>query len=62
MDTIWRKSSYSQPSDSQCVEARVGGPNTVAVRDSKDPTGPQLHFNASAWSAFIGFLAVSPES
>jgi hypothetical protein len=37
----WRKSSYSQPTQSDCVEvARVGVVN--AVRDSKDPEGAVL--------------------
>ncbi|XVQ15997.1 DUF397 domain-containing protein [Spirillospora sp. CA-255316] len=38
---MWRKSSYSQPTQSDCVEvARVGVVN--AVRDSKDPEGAVL--------------------
>jgi Domain of unknown function (DUF397) len=52
----WRKSSYSQPSDSYCVETRVTDPGDVAVRDSKDPQGPQLTFTAGEWSAFVGLI------
>lgn len=37
----WRKSSHSSSDGDQCVElASVG--DTVAVRDSKNPTGPIL--------------------
>lgn len=36
---VWRKSSRSQPTQSDCVEvARLH--NAVAVRDSRDPRGP----------------------
>lgn len=52
----WRKSTYSQPSDSYCVEARVAGPELVTVRDSKDPDGPQLAFAAGEWTAFVALV------
>lgn len=35
----WRKSSYSQGGGNQCVEVAVM-PGAVAIRDSKNPTGP----------------------
>lgn len=48
----WRKSSYSSPQHSNCVEvARVSA--TVAVRDSKDPDGPMLTFAPAAFTAFL---------
>ena len=38
----------------------VGGPielpGGMAVRDSKDPDGPRLRFDADAWNAFVGSL------
>jgi hypothetical protein len=53
MDTIgsWRKSSYSGGNGGECVE--VGdGQNVIAVRDTKDRTGPQLRFSANEWRRF----------
>ncbi|GLZ14001.1 hypothetical protein Acsp04_42360 [Actinomadura sp. NBRC 104425] len=48
----WRKSSYSLPTQSDCVEvARVGAVN--AVRDSKDPEGAFLIVTRSAWSGLL---------
>jgi hypothetical protein len=28
----------------------------IAVRDSKDPDGPRLHFDAPEWGAFLGAI------
>ncbi|NSC23274.1 DUF397 domain-containing protein [Streptomyces albus subsp. chlorinus] len=53
----WRKSSYSGPTNDDCVEVAVGipgrGGTVVPVRDSKFPQGPVLLFGRSAWSSFI---------
>jgi hypothetical protein len=46
----WRKSSYSN-STSNCVEV-AGQPDTVAVRDTKDPDGPALAFSRLGWREF----------
>jgi len=35
------------------VEISTAGTDTVAVRDSKDVTGPELEFTSQAWSAFV---------
>lgn len=48
----WRKSSYSN-GQANCVEICTGGPDTVAVRDSKDRRGPELAFTGQAWAAFV---------
>lgn len=53
LGATWRKSSYSQPSDSYCVEAGAFTAGTVSVRDSKDPEGPTLVFPAASWTAFV---------
>lgn len=48
----WRKSTRSG-GNGDCVEfAEVDG--VVALRDSKDPSGPVLIFTPSEWSAFTG--------
>jgi hypothetical protein len=49
---IWRKSSRSGNGGGNCVEVAFV-PETIAVRDSKNPTGPALAFPATAWSAFL---------
>jgi hypothetical protein len=47
----WRKSSYSNGNGGMCVEVAFGA-SGAGVRDSKDPSGVKLHFEASAWRAF----------
>jgi len=49
----WRKSSRSSGNGGDCVEVADNLPNLVAVRDSKDPTGPTLTFTPTAWRAFL---------
>jgi hypothetical protein len=47
----WRKSTFSPNGDS-CVE--IAWPAiSVAVRDSKDTSGPTLGFPRSSWGAFL---------
>lgn len=48
----WRKSSHSGGGDN-CVEVATNLPGIVAVRDSKNPTGPALAFTPDAWQAFL---------
>jgi len=47
----WRKSSYSG-GNGACVEIAVPSSVSIAVRDSKDPQGPQLRFSSESWAAF----------
>lgn len=48
---VWRKSRKSGNGD--CVEvAWLDG--MVFVRDSKDRTGPRLHFTSEQWKVFVG--------
>ena len=51
-DPRWRKSSRSN-NEGYCVEVAVV-PQEVAVRDSKNVTGPTLAFPRSSWSVFLG--------
>jgi hypothetical protein len=49
----WRKSTRSGPNCDNCVEvAFVDG--AIAVRDSKNPSGPALVFTPAEWDAFVG--------
>ncbi|WP_328653732.1 DUF397 domain-containing protein [Micromonospora sp. NBC_00330] len=50
---VWRKSTRSGDNGGNCVEVATNLPGTVAVRDSKDSTGPLLTFTARAWTDFI---------
>jgi hypothetical protein len=48
----WKKSTRSGPYTDNCVEvAFVDG--AIAVRDSKNPTGPVLIFTPGEWDAFV---------
>lgn len=49
---VWRKSSYSGTNGGNCVEVAGNLPGIVAVRDTKDPDGPQLAFAPGEWLAF----------
>ncbi|WP_326642463.1 DUF397 domain-containing protein [Streptosporangium sp. NBC_01755] len=61
----WRKSSLSGNNGGNCVEVaelgiltegpahKPGHPHLIAVRDSKDPHGPNLFFTPTEWTAFI---------
>ena len=52
----WLRSSYSTGANN-CVEtarpAAGQSAGLLAVRDSKDPTGPALTFESAAWCAFV---------
>ncbi|MGW1623382.1 DUF397 domain-containing protein [Streptomyces sp. NPDC002172] len=49
----WRKSSYSEGGDNDCVEVADGHPGIVPVRDSKLPAAGLLVFSAVSWSGFV---------
>jgi hypothetical protein len=55
-DARWRKSSYSN-GNGQCVEVAFLDAGAVAVRDSKNPSGPALLFTAAEWEAFSAGMA-----
>lgn len=49
--TRWRKSIRSGGQGGNCVEvARIA--SSVAVRDSKNPSGPRLAFGVGEWRVF----------
>nr|WP_285504109.1 DUF397 domain-containing protein [Streptomyces sp. NBRC 13847] len=50
----WMKSSYSDRDGGNCIEVAPGIPDSVPVRDSKDPNGPVLVFPTGGWSSFVG--------
>ncbi|WP_030741621.1 DUF397 domain-containing protein [Streptomyces sp. NRRL F-5135] len=49
----WRKSSYSDGGDGNCIEIAAGIPALVPVRDSKSPDGPVFLFSPAAWAPFL---------
>jgi uncharacterized protein DUF397 len=54
-ELTWRKSSRSGDNGGGCVEiAKL--PNTVMVRDSKDPAGPVLAVTEAEWVTFLHSL------
>lgn len=48
----WRKSRRSYEYSGQCVEAAMVDAG-VAVRDSKNPSGPMLTISAYGWAGFL---------
>ena len=52
----WRKSTHSGGVDTTCVEVAemIRG---LRVRDSKDPSGPQLAFGAQNWDRFLARIS-----
>jgi hypothetical protein len=51
----WRTSSRSGNTGGDCVQVAYTA-NVVAVRDSKDRSGPVLAFDSHAWASFLGNL------
>jgi hypothetical protein len=49
----WFKSSESTGYNN-CVETQMYTDGSVDVRDSKDKSGPVLHYTADEWNAFLG--------
>lgn len=52
---LWRKSTHSGGNGGTCVEVGATG-RALAIRDSKDPTGPSLAFAPRAWQTFADHL------
>ena len=49
----WRKASRSSSNGGNCVEVARNLPRIVAVRDSKNPSGPVLTIEPAGWQDFI---------
>ncbi|MDG4809552.1 DUF397 domain-containing protein [Micromonospora sp. WMMD1120] len=56
----WRKSTRSSGNGGDCVEVADNLVGIVAVRDSKDPSGPALTFPPTAWATFVAQVAGRP--
>ncbi|MBB4920541.1 DUF397 domain-containing protein [Streptosporangium saharense] len=50
----FHKSSLSGVTTDNCVEVATNLPGLVAVRDSKDLSGPTLAFTPAQWRSFVG--------
>ncbi|WP_398690144.1 DUF397 domain-containing protein [Streptomyces atratus] len=53
------RSSHSNSSGGNCLEAADIHPDLVPVRDSKRPEGPVLVIPASAWTPFVEAVKVA---
>jgi hypothetical protein len=51
-DVSWRKSSHSNPYGN-CVELAKLADGLIAVRDSRDPSGPVQIYPCAAMAAFL---------
>ncbi|MEV7283612.1 DUF397 domain-containing protein [Streptomyces sp. NPDC093252] len=49
----WKKSSYSEGGNAQCVETLPLTAHSTAVRDSKAPTHGAFTFSSTTWAAFV---------
>ena len=56
--TTWRKSSFSENPDGNCIEVAFG-PVGVAVRDSKNAAGPRLTVDLEGWRSLIALTSLS---
>jgi hypothetical protein len=52
VERVWRKSSYSNGANGNCVEVAFG-PDQVGVRDSKNANGSTLRVCAEQWRGFL---------
>ena len=52
ISATWRKSTYSGSNGGDCIEVATLA-DSIAVRDSKDRTGPVLTFSPAGWEGFI---------
>ncbi|KKD02868.1 DUF397 domain-containing protein [Streptomyces sp. WM6386] len=55
----WRKSTHSGDQGGDCVEI-AEAPPTIAIRDSKNPTGPVLTITPAAFHHFVSWSGATP--
>jgi hypothetical protein len=51
--SAWHTSSYSAQNNGKCVEVATLPTGEIAIRDSKNRSGPALRVPPSAWTAFL---------
>jgi len=56
----WLRSSHSTAANN-CVETARLASGLLAVRDSKDKTGPKLIFTSDAWRNFIESVKIGAQ-
>jgi hypothetical protein len=56
IEVAWRKSSFSENAQGDCVEVAFE-PAGVAVRDSKNTSGPMLTVDLDGWRAFTASVS-----
>ncbi|MFD5735153.1 DUF397 domain-containing protein [Streptomyces sioyaensis] len=55
IEVAWQKSSYSdQGNGNECIEVATA-PDTIRIRDSKNPHGPQLRVRPATWADFLTY-------
>ncbi|MGW0712342.1 DUF397 domain-containing protein [Streptomyces sp. NPDC002643] len=54
----WFKASYSEDNGGNCLEVAdlIPTRNLVAIRDSKNPTGPALALSPKAFTEFVASI------
>ncbi|MER6092092.1 DUF397 domain-containing protein [Streptomyces bluensis] len=57
-ELAWFKSSYSGGDGDDCVEIATT-PDTIHVRDSKNPQAPHLTLSPTAWADFLAYASRS---
>ncbi|GEC08989.1 toxin [Streptomyces spinoverrucosus] len=55
----WRKSTYSGDQGGNCIEVAEAPCATIAIRDSKTPTGPMLTVDPAAFTTFVSWSAAT---
>ncbi|MEU2741509.1 DUF397 domain-containing protein [Streptomyces sp. NPDC007095] len=55
----WRKSTHSSDQGGDCLEIAETPDTTIAVRDSKNPTGPILTIAPAAFATFVSWTTTA---